>query len=74
MTVAHILIGLGIAAVLAGLAGLGWCIALARRVQTGAMTEEEVKAAFSRLSLINMASIGVAALGLALTVVGLVLR
>ena len=66
MTLSTILVALG-------LAGLGWCIRLARRVKGGEAKEAELQAVFARLSAVNMASMGGATLGLALVLFGLIL-
>ena len=53
-----------------GLRGIG---RLARRVQGRLVPEAELQAAFSRLSAVNMASMGGAMLGLAMVLAGLIL-
>lgn len=73
MVIANILIGLGLLMAAAGLSGLVWCINLARRVQAGELTEEEMKGALIKLSAVNMASMGGAMLGLAMLLVGLII-
>lgn len=73
MFLASILVALGAALAAAGLVGLAWCIRLARRVQSGAVPEAEHKAAFARLSAVNMASMGGAMMGLAMVLFGLIL-
>ncbi|WP_340108868.1 hypothetical protein [Pikeienuella sp. HZG-20] len=74
MTAAIILIGLGLALAVLGLAGIVWCIRLARRVQTGKVPEDQLRSAFIRLSTVNMASIGGAMIGLAMLLVGFLIR
>ncbi len=73
MTLSHVLVALGLVLVALGLAGLGWCIRLARRVKGGEAKEAELQAVFARLSAVNMASMGGATLGLALVLFGLIL-
>ena len=68
-----ILVGVGIAFVVAGLAGLVWCIVTARRAQTNAVSDEEMRSLLNRLSAVNMASMGGATLGLAMVMAGLIL-
>lgn len=68
-----ILTSIGGVLVAVGLLGLFWCIRLARRAQSGAMSDEELKGAFSKISAVNMASMGGATLGLAMILVGLIL-
>ncbi|QIE55812.1 hypothetical protein G5B40_10330 [Pikeienuella piscinae] len=74
MTAANILIGIGLVAAIAGLAGVVWCIRLARRVQAGKVPEDQLQSAFARLSAVNMAAIGGAMMGLAMLLVGLLIR
>ena len=71
--ISTILITIGGIFIAAGLFGLFWCIATARRAQSGKMSDEELKAAFSKVSAINMASMGGATLGLSMLLVGLIL-
>ena len=73
MALSVLLVAVGAAMAAAGLAGLVWCIRLARRVKAGAVPEAELQAAFARLSAVNMASMGGATLGLALILFGLIL-
>lgn len=73
MSIANILAAFGLVLVFAGLFGLFWCIRLARRAQTGDLSEEETKSAFSRISAVNMASMGGATLGLGMLLIGLIL-
>lgn len=68
------LIAIGILLTLAGLGGLVWCILTARKIQKGEIPEERAHAVLSRLSAINMASLGGAALGLALLLLALLFR
>lgn len=73
MIAAKLLLGIGVVLALAGLGGVVWCIRLARRIQAGKVPEDQRKAAFTRLSLVNMASVGGAMMGLAMVVVALVM-
>ena len=74
MSVANILIGLGLVFVAAGLGGLVYCINLAHRIKTMNPSEDEIKEAFHKLPLINMASMGAASMGLALVLAGLIIN
>jgi hypothetical protein len=73
MTTANILIYAGIAIAVIGMFGLVWCIDLARRVRGGQVPDEQLQAAFIKISAVNMASMGSAFIGLALLLVGLIL-
>lgn len=73
MTVANILIGVGLVAIAFGLAGLVWCINLAREVKTMDPRRVDLQAAFMKISAVNTASMGGAFLGLALVLAGLIL-
>ncbi len=67
------LVWAGVAVTLAGLAGLIWCILLARRAKREGGTETEMRAKLQRVVLINLGAMGLSALGLALVVFGLIL-
>lgn len=73
MSTANILIGIGLVFIVVGLAGLVYCINLARRIKTMKPTDEELKSAFYKISAANMASMGGAFLGLALVLAGLII-
>ncbi|MEM8753159.1 MAG: hypothetical protein AAGF90_09305 [Pseudomonadota bacterium] len=73
MWIANLLISVGVVLVFAGLGGLVWCVMLAKRAQAGELDEEETRAAFARISAVNMASMGGATLGLGMLLVGLIL-
>lgn len=64
----------GVAVTLAGLAGLIWCIQLARAARREGGTDAEVRAKLQRVVLINLGAMGLSALGLALVVFGLMFR
>jgi len=68
-----ILIALGLAFVAAGLCGLFWCIRTARRAQAGGLSDEEMRHVLTKLSAVNMASMGGATFGLAMVLAGLIL-
>lgn len=67
------LTGLGAALALAGVAGLGWIIARARRLARSDATPEAARAELGRLALWNAAAVAGAGLGLSIMIVGLVL-
>jgi hypothetical protein len=69
----EILIGIGLIFVAAGLGGLFWCIAKARKAQSGGLSEEEMRGLLTKLSAVNMASMGGATFGLAMVLAGLIL-
>ncbi len=58
---------------LVGLGGLGWCIAQGLRIRRAALPPAEIHARLHRLIAINLGSVGLAALGLAVLVAGLLL-
>lgn len=73
MLVANILIGAGLLLAALGLCGLVWCVRLARRVQAGAVPQDKLQSAFTKISAVNMASMGGAMIGLAMLLVGLII-
>lgn len=56
-----------------GLAGLAWCIRKAAWLKTADITNDEATAELRKLVPANVAAVGVAFMGLAVLVVGLVL-
>lgn len=71
--VSNLLISFGLVLVIAGLAGLVWCVQLARRAQSGQMSDEEIKGVAGTLAAANSASMGGAMLGLGLMLVGFIM-
>lgn len=67
------LVPLGIVITLAGLGGLGYCIAQGMRIRRANLPPQEIHARLHRLLAVNLGSVGLAALGLAILVMGLVL-
>lgn len=63
----------GIALTLAGVAGLGWCIRRAAWIRRAEIANAEATAELRKLVAANVAAVGVAFIGLAVVVVGLVL-
>ncbi|SOH95418.1 hypothetical protein SAMN06273572_11093 [Monaibacterium marinum] len=68
-----ILIVIGAVTTFLGIAGLGYCIREAMRIRTGGMSPEESKVKLRGLVAVNMAAVGVAFLGLAMVVAGVIL-
>jgi hypothetical protein len=67
------LAALGLLMALLGLGGLGWCIAQGFRIRRAGLPPAEVHARLHRLLAVNLGSVAVAALGLAILVAGLLL-
>lgn len=63
----------GVLVTLVGLAGILWFIRRARRLRETEMDPDATQAEFRALVVLNMASVGLAFLGLAVAVVGLIL-
>lgn len=63
----------GVAITLVGLAGIVWLIIRARRLRQTETDDTSVQAELRALVLLNMATVGLAFMGLAITVVGLIL-
>lgn len=68
-----ILIWIGTALALAGVAGLGWCILLVTRARRSGLGDEAMRSALQRVVTLNLAALGVSALGLMLVVAGIIL-
>ena len=67
------MVGVGAALALAGVGGLGWIIARARRLARSDATPEQAKDELRRLAMWNAAAVAGAGLGLSVMIVGLVL-
>lgn len=67
------LIWIGAAISLAGVAGLVWCIVLAMQARKAGLAEEAMRARLQRVVTLNMAALGISALGLMCVVVGILL-
>lgn len=67
------LIWTGAALSLAGVAGLGYCILRATRARRAGLDDAAMRAELQRVVAINMAALGVSALGLMLVVAGILL-
>ncbi len=68
-----ILIWVGAALTLAGIAGLVWCIVLAMRLRKAGLPDDELRARLQRIVLLNLGALGVSALGLMAVVMGIAL-
>ncbi|MDG1279970.1 MAG: hypothetical protein P8O10_01570 [Pseudorhodobacter sp.] len=69
----EILIWIGAGVSLLGVAGLVWCILLAMRARKSGMEDEAMRAELQRVVVLNMAALGVSALGLMMVVAGILL-
>jgi hypothetical protein len=67
------LIWIGAALTLAGVAGLVWCILTALRARRSGMEDEAMRAELQRVVVLNLAALGVSALGLMCVVAGIIL-
>lgn len=68
-----ILVILGAIMVAAGIAGLGHCIVTGYAIRREKPGPDEARARLNRLLVVNLGSVSLAALGLAVLVIGLVL-
>lgn len=68
-----ILIWLGSAMALGGVAGLGYCIREAARIRGAKLEPEQIHTRLRSLVAVNIASVGCAFMGLALVVFALIL-
>lgn len=64
---------IGAALTLGGLAGLAWCIRKAAWLRHADITNDQATAELRRLVPANIAAVGIAFIGLAVLVVGLIL-
>jgi hypothetical protein len=67
------LIWAGAALTLAGVCGLGYCVLRAIRARRSGLEDAAMRAELQRVVAINMAALGVSALGLATVVTGILL-
>ena len=63
----------GVATTLVGLAGILWFLRRARRLRETDADDATVQAELRSLVMLNMAAVGVAFIGLAFTMIGLIL-
>ena len=69
----HPLALLGLVLTIAGLAGLGYCILQGMRIRGAALPASEIHARLHRLIAVNLGSVALAALGLAVLLAGILL-
>lgn len=69
----QILIAIGALVSLVGVAGLAWCIILALKARKSGLPDDELRARLQHVVVLNMAALGVSALGLMLVVTGIFL-
>lgn len=67
------LIWIGAAIALAGVATLVWCIVLALRSRSAGLSDDELRTRLQKVVVLNMAALGVSALGLMCVVAGILL-
>ncbi len=68
-----LLIWIGTAAALIGVAMLVWCVVRAMRLRRAGLPDAELRAGLQKVVLVNMAALGVSAIGLGLVVAGILL-
>lgn len=69
----EILIWMGAAAALIGVAGLVFCVLRALRARRAGLDETAMRAELQRLVVLNMTAFGISALGLGMVVAGILL-
>jgi crotonobetainyl-CoA:carnitine CoA-transferase CaiB-like acyl-CoA transferase len=69
----EILIWMGAAAALIGVAGLVFCVLQALRARRAGLDDDAMRAELQRLVVLNMTAFGISALGLAMVVAGILL-
>ena len=69
----EILIWIGTALTLAGVVGLIYCIVLATKARRAGLPEDALRARLQRVVTLNLAALGVSAIGLMLVVTGILL-
>lgn len=68
-----ILIWIGAALTLVGVAGLGWCIVLAMKARGSGLSDAEIKQKLQRVVAINLGALAISGIGLMAVVVGVIL-
>ena len=68
-----ILIWVGALVTLGGLGLLVWCILGAMRVRRDAANDEDLKTGLQKLAAVNMAALGISAIGLMMVIIGIAL-
>ena len=69
----QVMIWAGAALTVIGLIGLGYCILRASRAKRAGLDDDAMRAELQRVVAINLAAVGVSALGLAAVVTGILL-
>ena len=69
----EIMIWIGTALTLLGLAGLVWCIVRVLRARRAGLAEDEMRAAVAAVLPINMGALFLSVIGLMLVVIGVIL-
>jgi hypothetical protein len=67
------LIWIGTALSLAGVGGLLWCVRLAMVARKSGLPDDEMRARLQHVVTLNLAALGVSALGLMMVVAGIIL-
>jgi len=67
------LIWIGSVIALVGVALLVWCIVLAMRARRSGLPDDQIRAALQKVVALNLAAVGISALGLMLVVTGIFL-
>ena len=70
----NILVWIGSGLTLLGLVGLIWCILKALAARRAGLDEGQMRAALQRVVMLNMAALGISALGLVTVVAGILIR
>lgn len=68
-----IVIWIGAALTLVGVAGLLWCIILAMKARSSGLPDAEMKQRLQRVVAINLGALAISAIGLMAVVVGVIL-
>ncbi len=68
-----VLIWVGAALSLGGVAGLLWCIMLALKARRAGLSDDDMRARLQHIVTLNMIALGVSALGLMMVVAGILL-
>ncbi len=69
----QILVGLGAVMAMAGVAGLLWCVRIVMKARRAATGDDDLRARLQKVVALNLAALGVSAIGLMLVVAGILL-
>lgn len=69
----QLLIVIGAVVSLAGIGGLIWCILMALKARKTSANDEELRVRLQKVVVVNMAALGLSALGLMMVVSGILL-